>query len=526
MQITVEKLLESDFFVDSTLAGGQEGLNNIVYSLNVLEHERGYAYLEKGMLVITSGYFLASGREEAEKVIERLAARKVAGLAMKPTFFEGSVPQRFKEAADAARLPLIVLGRDDQPFRDFFTFFESHIYARGIDLLMDRNDASVMLTQSMHGDGIAGLSSQLHRLTKRNVVIQMEREIYHFPERDGVFETPSAENLKNTKGKSPAWMKGLLRVSKPVQALGGQIFFKEHLVGTVWIEQGDQDFDENDAVLLRAAVLACELDVQQLFIFKDNARKLKDHVIRRLLKGRIENLSELVLLSRGINWKIPSRVRVVALGCPGILSFERKLEEALAEFSRKEKLMLQTQMMESQMILLLPDDLSLWRDVLPRLMARLRELFPKKKMTCGVGNNVSILDASESYGQACYALKAGTMVGLESELFVFEDMGIYRLISRVGSTDELPRLCHELLTPLIEEDIGSKLNLIETLRTYFRTGCNLTQTGKELYIHYNTVRYRLSVVEKLCGISLSDYEERLALENAIALMPLLYNDKN
>jgi sugar diacid utilization regulator len=91
------------------------------------------------------------------------------------------------------------------------------------------------------------------------------------------------------------------------------------------------------------------------------------------------------------------------------------------------------------------------------------------------------------------------------------------------SSPELPfrQLAVETLLPLIQSDAQSGTQLIETLRTFFSCDESINLTAGKLFLHRNTVHYRLRQIEQLTGRRLSSTHDRLQLWLAILAMDLL-----
>lgn len=65
---------------------------------------------------------------------------------------------------------------------------------------------------------------------------------------------------------------------------------------------------------------------------------------------------------------------------------------------------------------------------------------------------------------------------------------------------------------LIQYDQKNKGLLVETLQTYFDNNMNKTETAQALYIHIETLRYRLKKIEKLTGLNMNDSNDLLTLQ--------------
>ena len=69
-----------------------------------------------------------------------------------------------------------------------------------------------------------------------------------------------------------------------------------------------------------------------------------------------------------------------------------------------------------------------------------------------------------------------------------------------------------LVEPLVEHDRERRSDLVQTLKVYFDTGANASEAADRLFLHRNSMLYRLSRVEKLTGLNLKDPRARLALQ--------------
>ena len=69
-----------------------------------------------------------------------------------------------------------------------------------------------------------------------------------------------------------------------------------------------------------------------------------------------------------------------------------------------------------------------------------------------------------------------------------------------------------LIEPLVVHDRERRGDLVRTLRVYFAAGANASEAADRLYLHRNSMLYRLARVGELTGLDLKDPRARLALE--------------
>ncbi|MDW0111156.1 helix-turn-helix domain-containing protein [Sporosarcina aquimarina] len=111
---------------------------------------------------------------------------------------------------------------------------------------------------------------------------------------------------------------------------------------------------------------------------------------------------------------------------------------------------------------------------------------------------------------------------LESKSFVhfYTDLGLFRLFHNIKDTTILEEFVLEKLGPVLEYDEGKEVKLLETLRYYIKNNTNVQKTADDLYVHYNTMRYRMNTIKEL-GIQLDNGFELTEISLACQLLQYL-----
>jgi purine catabolism regulator len=95
---------------------------------------------------------------------------------------------------------------------------------------------------------------------------------------------------------------------------------------------------------------------------------------------------------------------------------------------------------------------------------------------------------------------------------------ILPLLEALRTEPEKARYYRELLGPLQRYDREHHGDLVKTLNAYLRHGGNATRTANALYLHRNSLRYRLARIQALTGLDPDDPDMRLALQVALVLL--------
>jgi purine catabolism regulator len=145
--------------------------------------------------------------------------------------------------------------------------------------------------------------------------------------------------------------------------------------------------------------------------------------------------------------------------------------------------------------------------------------YPQAPIRCGVGLRAKQLSAwRDSFSQAGQALEMARRFQ-EARVLYFPDLSVYRLLFQFEHNPALIAFQEEILGPLLSHDGGQEL--LETLEVYFEHNGSLTQASEALFIHRNTLTYRLERIRDIGGIDLEKPETRLAVQLALHIYRML-----
>jgi len=126
-------------------------------------------------------------------------------------------------------------------------------------------------------------------------------------------------------------------------------------------------------------------------------------------------------------------------------------------------------------------------------------------------------DVSRSYKEANLALDVGKIFFQEHQVIAYSVLGIGRLIYQLP----LP-LCkmfiHEIFKGRSPKDFDEET--LTTINKFFENSLNVSETSRQLYIHRNTLVYRLDKLQKSTGLDLRVFEDAITFK--IALMVVEY----
>lgn len=142
----------------------------------------------------------------------------------------------------------------------------------------------------------------------------------------------------------------------------------------------------------------------------------------------------------------------------------------------------------------------------------------RRPFSVGVSRVATTLEElPEAYAQARRAVEVGRRVAGGGSTTFFDQLGLHRLIALVPDAAELRSFTRDVLGPLAEPGTEAA-DLRETLQILLDTNFNVAEAARLQFFHYNTMRYRVSKLERLLGPLSSD--PHLRLDVAVALRVL------
>jgi sugar diacid utilization regulator len=154
------------------------------------------------------------------------------------------------------------------------------------------------------------------------------------------------------------------------------------------------------------------------------------------------------------------------------------------------------------------------------------ELHCHKPVRVGIGNCYEYLeDMKESYKEAESALRIASIISSRQKINFYGKMGLYTVISQIPNGKFLDGYVESRIGPLLEADRLQNGSLCDTLKSFLDHGGNANAAAEALYIHRNTMRYRLDKIRKILNSDLGDLSVCLELKLAFAIQRYRRNMK-
>ena len=136
----------------------------------------------------------------------------------------------------------------------------------------------------------------------------------------------------------------------------------------------------------------------------------------------------------------------------------------------------------------------------------------------GIGTTANHLrELADRYKEAQVAIEVGKVFENEKPVIHYDNLGIGRIIYQLPTT-----LCEMFLSEVFRKGSIDSLDqeTLFTIQKFFENNLNVSETSRKLFVHRNTLVYRLEKIKKLTGLDLREFDHAIVFK--VALMVRKY----
>ena len=513
--VTVRDALTLEAFSGTKVVAGEAGLDRRIYHINVMEVPDILDWVQEGELLLTTFYSLRANPEEVVALIPELAKKNLAGLAIKPKRYIQEIPKKALEIADQLQFPILKL----PPHIAFSTVLEpiiNEIFNFQTDLLRRSEWVhNQFIEVVLQGGGLDRLTEMVETLIAKEVVVVDARirplgpvSAWMAQWMEGIdwdcFK--NAVRLTKIEGKQPGIVVPLLA--------GGSLL--GYLVTASNPGRSHEEYSILDEITLERAATVATLEIINARALNEMERRFRNEFVVDLVEAAFPSNDVAKQRAKANNWTLENEMRVYLIR---LVDFQRQRQkDSLLHYLRDN--------LDSRYI-----SGELGRDIVlvspageqaARLSDWLQKRFGELEAAAGSGliigagrDSTSLRDVKTSFRQAKRAVSNAQNIPSLGKIVHYDQLGIYRLLEELNGKAEMRAFIRDTLQPLLDYDRRNGTDLLKTLRHYYSEGGNLKQVAAGLFVHYNTVLYRMKRIEELLGISMDNPQQRLALEVAV-----------
>jgi purine catabolism regulator len=530
--LTVREMLGQDAMRGARIIAGAGGLDRVVRRLNVMTVPNIVRWTKQDEFLLTTGYPLR--RQPADlpgefcRLIEQLAANGLAGLGVKLDEYLAEVPPAAVELADKVGFPIVVIPATS-PLDD--------VLSQTFETIVNRQAAALARRQQMHdaflhialtGGGLARLADELADL---------------LPGADVVICDPAGYLLAaTTRSRAPVFRGPGGRVGTAWLIAG---VHKDAATGTEWaagvIRAGDMRHGFVLAVggppglpgvaglAVEQAALVAALEITRDLAVLAVEQQFASNALHDLVTGTTADMDDALARAVRFGWDLQRPLTVlVARGC-GTDRGEESARQQEASALRAVELWTRAVRdrdrhaavagfaTELVAVVGLADTVGLARKVHADMTAGTGRAYSVGVSQVAAGAGTAPADIPRLYEEARVALQVGQRLNGQGAVTSFAGLGLYRLISNVSQA-ELRAFVDDTLGPVLKLPEPARADLVKSLAVLSSTRFNVAESARMLHYHYNTMRYRVTKLERMLGDFSTDAAVALRIGVALEIL--------
>ena len=535
-------------------AGGHAGRE--IRNVNTIDNPDSYDWLRAGDFLLTTGYLFRENPGQLMGLVERLAEINCAGLGFKVMRYFDTVPAPMREAAERLGVPIVEI-----PLRFSLADVANEINA-SLGLKEEAPLAQYLRIHnsfnecSLTGGGMYGLISTLYDFVQNPVVLlDSRRRLLTHCDPEGLLDGLPHKGPKLAlppsflailPEKVPGKSKIITRAYPDAQGcLVARVAILEDeksLYGYVIVFELHRQLDYFDFIALESASIPLVLERVKAKQLNEVRHQLRQDFFDDLLTGKIESVNAASSLAEihHMDTKNTYLCLVTKLRkneeMPGsgedqrnnYLRLKQGIILLLDELAAKQAMNI-VSIHRSNLIISfihVPDRQKGLRvrgflgDFPGEASDQLRAQFDQE-FAIGVGTPISdYLNIRKSYIQACEAIRYSNAPD-NGVVCYYEDFMVDQLLDCIADRGALESFSRLALGPLIDHDRDHGTNLLETLEVFFECNGNMSIAAKKLFLHRNSLIYRVDKIKEILDTDLKNPTTLLTLQVGFRVLRIL-----
>lgn len=551
--LSVKEVLQIDPLITSNLIAGNEGTKKIIKTVNILADIEGIDWVEEGEMLLATTLALNLSVSFKKKLIKILDMKGLSALAIKKCGENTIIDSCIIEDANRYGFSLIELD-PTVPFSKIVTAINSSILNKRslISTKLEEFDNELIKIMS-RGGGLKQIVSNIYNVIGNPILIH-DKMLGRFEGEDGTQDQLIINgNLKSIvnmecnliSNNGSQYFKNSEKIEgKIVTRFTSQIHTSYGIHGYIYIWELNKPLSNIDIRILETALNVIALELMNKMLLYQVENRHKNEFLENLISQdtQLQNLA----FSKGptFGWNPNDGYVVMAINLNVKEVSENDNNTVLNDkfSSYKDWIIQEISIMaitdnnkiivgqKNDCIILLvcvEDKFEMnfssikCRKIADKIIKVIDNKCYNTLISIGIGRYYNDnRKLWRSYNEARSALTFGKSE-FKKRIFNFEKMGIYKFLSNESISDDLVEFYNDTLKLLVEYDKKKNTEFIPTLEAYFKTGGNIKNMAKLLYVHYNTVSYRIQRIQEMVNIDLKSPENRFDIEIGLKIMKIL-----
>lgn len=560
--LTVKDLLEIKAIDGLKIVAGEKGINNEITIVNIIENPEVFDWLSPNELLLSTGYIFKDNEELQNRIIQELSQINCAGLVVKMKRYFDKLPQNMIDQANKLGLPLLEL-----PFEYTLSRVISIINekASGRYDLLNRKTLDIhnlFFRITLEGGGIDRILSMLSETINNPIIfVNEDWKLVDFIEHTNN-KIPLSYCLDLVKNR-PAFPKEFIEsIPKNVSEMKKtikRIYYIEgmeincrilpvaaasYIYGYIIVWQTVSELTEFDFIILEQASTNIALERIKVKEIEEVKLKIRQDFFDDLLTGKITSSETIHTLSEmhGLHSNYMYYCIVINIQSEEFEKYEdmvarrvslenkaRKCVELIYDYANKADGEVTCFHRNNRIIILIGQHenrpaVSVYeaKQYTNNLYNILNKQINNSTFLIGIGRQYeTIRSLHKSFSEANESIRLMQKFENSGGVSHFEDHSIYHFLDSNIKEMELEEFFMKRLGKVYEHDQLHGTSYIITLENYFQNNLNISETAKAMFLHRNTLIYRIEKIKEILNSDLKNSEELLQIQLALKIFRLL-----
>ncbi|MCF6464764.1 PucR family transcriptional regulator [Clostridium sp. Cult2] len=536
MGVTIGEVLNTKFFAEYQLIAGGKGLDREIQAVSLFDAPDGHKWVKGKEFMLSSGYLFKDNSDYFKEVILFLYKQNSTCMAIKRDRYLGEVPKEVIDLCNDLGFPLINVP-NGVAWIDIINAVNSIVMNRYITHIIDRKNADklVLRSDNFHKKiekTMICLSEELkYPLT---IVDILEEEIFNYPKEQQFVKseipfTKEDDYPFNYQKEILCDKLNICRITniedkEKCSFITIPIVIKGVTVSKLIVWERFEKIDYYDLFVIRLSYMLLLELYEQIYLMNSFERRFYDDLIRSLINGELDSKQSLIEAINSVqDFKLNIENKFICIcikqnkNNPSFYNSREKISTTFLLNIPKDKSIFG--ITDDNTIILIYDVQNYNnKDIIKNvkrdfegIFKEIKNNFPDRKIKLGIGDMVDdICSIKKSYIGSLKAVDIGSYIYTDGEMIAFEDLGPFGLLRLESIQEKDFKNNFSNIAPLLEEPDSEEL--ISTLKVYLESESNCNLAAKKLFVHSNTVRYRIAKIQQICNIDLENPIERLKAE--------------
>lgn len=523
--ITLKEILSFKEYENLKVIAGKDGLDRKVSTVTILDAPDGYKWTQGGEFVITSGYVLSDEPKKITEIITSLDELGASAFGIKLKRYIKEIPAEIIKKADELNFPIIIIP-EEYPFKKIINpVMSSIIDKQNEKLVFSKNIHNTFTQLVLDGCDEEEIITKLEELINKGIIFY--NKVFDEYKLGNLVDNKKLKEKKITELKEK-YNSYLLKIDKKIY---GYIFVTDK-----------KEIDDYDEIAIEHAATVLKLQIQKSISNEEIENRYRDEFVLDLIFANINSKEEVIKRGKLYNWVFDDSIAVLIVDIDDFKKNYTQLDIEESENSlkdlKKEIFTIAKQTMNKYFNDLIFTNLSdkiiflkKFNDFKKEYNLKIEEVADQIRknvknkvdftVTVGIGEyKGDVFSIKESYEEAKEAIKISRVISKDNSTSSYQKLGAYRLLDCFYDSEKAEKFLNSYLGDLIDYEKENDINLIKSLKALIQNDWNMKKAAKKLYIHYNTMKYRMKKVEDILNIDLSKSEDRFNLNLSLKLLEI------